>query len=456
MGRPSWILLGTALALAPPLQAVATTYYVRQTVGDDSHDGTSPETAWLHIAKLSGAMHAGDVAYVGPGLYREQITVLNDGTADKRISFIADPSGQRSGDPPGVVMITGAEPMDTSTFVADDAPGVYTAPFSRPVWGLVEMDGDQSRYWRVKSTQGLPQPEGVTELDMVAQRPSSFYYDEKAKILLVHTSDDKLPATHEMEILARDHGIGMEGKHYVTVMGFTFRHMVDAGIGFYNASGDVIAIDNTSYGSRQGIRAHGTHIAVVGNTLFRNENSGVYFLLQSTNSFVVRNAMYENIKGVRWSSQSANGTAVDNTLFDNQQAGISIESADHIILRHNKVVNNGQTQLNVLQAEYASDDNCFANGGSDQLIADLPFVGRYRTLADYQRGVHQDVSSREGGCGPLPDKVDVHKLDAEARGYADRARRILSGAKEGAGEPKAAPVEEAPAARGWLQRLLGR
>src|SRR3989442_9480745 len=104
-------LLAAVLLALLPLEAIATTYYVRQTVGDDAHDGTSPETAWQHIVKLSAAMHAGDIAYIGPGLYREQITVLNDGAPDNRITFIGDATGQRSGDPPGVVMISGAEPI---------------------------------------------------------------------------------------------------------------------------------------------------------------------------------------------------------------------------------------------------------------------------------------------------------------------------------------------------------
>jgi len=92
-------LLAAVLLALLPLEAIATTYYVRQTVGDDAHDGTSPATAWQHAAKLSAAMHAGDVAYIGPGLYREQITVLNDGAPDARIAFIADTTGQRTGDP---------------------------------------------------------------------------------------------------------------------------------------------------------------------------------------------------------------------------------------------------------------------------------------------------------------------------------------------------------------------
>src|SRR5437667_9851224 len=109
------VLLAAGLMVLLPLEAIAATYYVRQTVGDDSHDGTSPETAWQHIGKLSAAMQAGDIAYIGPGLYREQITVLNDGAPDKRITFIADRTGQHTGRPPSGAMSTAAETLHRSS-----------------------------------------------------------------------------------------------------------------------------------------------------------------------------------------------------------------------------------------------------------------------------------------------------------------------------------------------------
>src|SRR5437879_5427731 len=233
-----------------------------------------------------------------------------------------------------------------------------------------------------------------------------------------------------MEHLDRDSGIRVAEKHYVTVMGFTFRHMTDGGITFYSAS-DGVAVNNTSYGSRQGIRVYGhaTNITAYGNTLFRNENCGIYFAAGSTNGLVIGNTMYENIKGIRWSSQSANGTAVDNAVFENHEYGISIEHADHALLQRNSMVNNETGQFSTFEGAYSSDDSCFANGGPDQLLAALIFVGQYRTLADYQHARRQDLSSREGDCGPLPAKVDVHKLHEETKSYAERARRILSGAE---------------------------
>jgi parallel beta-helix repeat protein len=406
------------------------TFYVRQTIGDDANDGISPETAWRHIFKLSSAMHAGDTAYIGPGLYREQITVLNDGTAENRLTFIADTTGRHTGDPPGVVMITSAEPVDENIFVPYSSPGVYKAQFSdHRVFGAVEMDGLQYRYNRVTQTKEYL-VDKMPPVDVVAKFPSSFFFDEEAKVLYIHTSDGKHPNTHELEIMRRLNGISMVGKHYITIIGFTFRHMGDAGINFFTGSGNGVAINNMVYGSRCGIRVRSaTNIMVYGNTLFRNENSGIYFLSQSVNGLAIGNIGYENIKGIRWGSKSVKGMAIDNTLFDNHEAGISVEDTNDVLLRRNNMVNNKRFQFLVIQSEFSSEGNCFERGNPEQLTADFFFTDRYKSLSEYQKAKHQDLYSREGNCAPLPEKVDVRKLHEETMAYAERARKILSESK---------------------------
>jgi parallel beta-helix repeat protein len=379
-------------------------------------------------------MSAGDTVYVGPGLYREQVTVMNDGTPEGRLAFIADTTGQHTGDPPGVVIITGADPADESIFAPRSVPGVYEAAFAYPVAGVVEMDGPQFRYRRARdTTEHLI--DKLSELEAVEKLPSSHFYDEESTVLYIHTSDGQPPTRHEIEIIRRGNGIGMFGKHYVTVIGFTFRHMGDAAISFFKGSSDGIAIDNTSWGGRQGIRVYNaSNILIYGNTLFRNDNSGVYFAAQSNDGVAIDNAAYENIKGIRWSSRSSNALAIGNTVFDNREAGIAIEDVDHVVLRHNTMVDNHQYQLMAMRSAYSSESNCFQKGSLEQLTADFVFTDHYRTLAEYQRGKHQDLHSQEGGCGPLPARVDVRKLHAETMAYAERARRILSGSLENRGE----------------------
>ncbi len=415
------------------------TFYVRQTVGNDSNDGLSPETAWQHISKLSGAMRAGDTAYVGPGLYREQITVYSDGTAENRLTFIADASGQHTGDPPGTVMIAGADPVDTAIFTPSSAPGVYTAHFPNyAVLGVVEMDGPQYRYILVRSKKELPPGTPLSDkypLDVIEKTPSTFNYDADTQTLCIHTSDGKPPSAHEIELLRRSSGFLLFGRPYITVIGFTFRHMGDAGIDFWRGAKEGVAINNTAYGSRQGIRVlESPNVLLYGNTLFRNENCGAYFLRQSFNALAIGNICYENVKGLRFSSESLNGFVIDNMLFDNSERGLAIESADRVHAQRNRLANNAKSQLLVLGATYASEDNCFDNAKPEQLTADFSLFSfspeHYKTLLDYQKAKRQDLNSREGSCGPFPKKIDVHKLHEETTTYAERARKILKEMEE--------------------------
>jgi len=438
----STFVLVTSRAQEPQEPAASTTpakvkkgtkFYVRQTVGDDSNDGKTPQTAWKSISKLSKAMHAGDTAYVGPGLYRDKIMVLNEGSPDARITFIADSTGQHTGDPPGVVMITGADPIDESIFVRH-SERVYKAKVSPPVVGLTEMDGPQYRYNRVTQTREFL-VDKMPGVNIVAKYPSSFFYDQENQMLYMHTTDGKPPNTHEIEIIRRIAGIStLEGPRHITVIGFTFRHEGDSGIYFFKETGDGVAINNTVYGSRQGIRAYNSvHISLYGNTLFRNENSGAYFLQQSTNGQFINNVAYENVKGVRWGSQSVNGVAIGNTLFDNLEAGISLEDISGAVLRDNQLSNNKDSQLKILlEAEYDSDNNCFQNGNAEQSVShfsNVAFYDRQKTLPEYQKVKGRDVHSREGGC-QIPQKIDVRKLHSDSTSYADRARKLMSESTE--------------------------
>lgn len=434
-----WILrlvVASGLFLLLCANAFGATYYVRETVGEDSKDGTTPATAWRHLTKLWN-LQPGDTAYVGPGLYRDAIEVQNSGTPDARITFIADSTGKYTGDPPGRVMVTGAEPVDEKIFTPSKSPGVYSAPVSYQVLGVTEMDSSESRYEAARITKEHL-VDKLTELQVVEKLPSHFFYDDATRTLHIHTSDGRPPATHEIELFRRGNGFMLKDKHYVTVIGFTFRHMGDAGINFFKGSGDSAALFNTSYGSRQGIRVYGaTNILVYGNTLFRNENCGVYFAAGSVNGAVLRNVAYENVKGIRWGSGSGNAVALENILYDNRDAGISIEETAAVTLRSNVLAGNHKAQLIGVHPKFVSDDNCFERTDPQQLLADFypyPLNDRFKTLHEYQEVRGQDLESRENGCRERPEKLDVHKMHADATSYRERALQILGSA--GSAPPK--------------------
>ncbi|MHC4090361.1 MAG: right-handed parallel beta-helix repeat-containing protein [Planctomycetota bacterium] len=434
MRQVSWLPI-LVLSILPVLPTTATEpaeprkgriFYVRQTVGDDANDGLSPDTAWQSLSMLEKGMRAGDTVYVGPGLYREMLTVANSGTADERINFIADTTGAHTGDPPGVSMIAGADVVDETIFVPQPStPGLYLAASPEQVRGVVEMDGLQYRYATARDTKEHLR-EGRSELEVVAKLPSSFFYDRDDKVLYIHTSDGRPPSTHEIELIRRNYGIVTYEKRHIAVIGFTFRHMGTAGINFENGSSNCSAINNTSYGTWQGIRVfNSTDVLVRGNTLFRNGNSGIYFLYESSHGYAIGNVLYENAKGVRWSSGSANGLALDNLAFANHEVGISVENADDIRVSGNVFVDNAISQMFVRKSRYMSEGNCFEKGGAEQLIAHLYYNERYTTLAEYQQSVNQDLGSHEG-CGRLPKKIDIHKIHADTSVYTERARAILA------------------------------
>lgn len=85
------------------------TYYVG--IGGD--DGANGTTWALRKLTLNGAENipvtAGDTVYVGPGTYREMLTVDVSGSAGSPITYIGDYSGANTNGVGGVVRITGSD-----------------------------------------------------------------------------------------------------------------------------------------------------------------------------------------------------------------------------------------------------------------------------------------------------------------------------------------------------------
>ncbi len=94
-----WLPGFAVLALCALHAEVAwgTTYYVRKT-GANSNSGTAPSAAFLTVDKAANVAVAGDIVYVGAGVYNESVTPTNDGTAGALIQFIADTTGVKTGD----------------------------------------------------------------------------------------------------------------------------------------------------------------------------------------------------------------------------------------------------------------------------------------------------------------------------------------------------------------------
>lgn len=92
-----------------------TTYYVGLG-GNDANDGLSWANRKL---TLNGAedipVAAGDTVYVGPGTYREQLTVDVSGSSGSPITYIGDYTGANTDGVGGIVRITGSDDDQSAT-----------------------------------------------------------------------------------------------------------------------------------------------------------------------------------------------------------------------------------------------------------------------------------------------------------------------------------------------------
>jgi parallel beta-helix repeat protein len=143
----------------------------------------------------------------------------------------------------------------------------------------------------------------------------------------------------------------------------------------------------------------------------------------------VSNIAYENAKGVRYGDRSE-GMTIDNTVFDNHAAGISAEASCNVLLRGNTMVNN-EYQLLAIRSKVSLDGDCYQKGSPKQYTVAFHRSDEYYELTEHEKARQKDLRSREGNCGPLPEKIDVRKLHEETMNYTDRARKILSESKAG-------------------------
>ncbi len=92
--------------------------YVRLS-GSDTNDGTSPASAWRTIGKAASSVTAGQTVYVGGGSYLESVALTIDGTVNAPIAFVADVSGEWTGDA-GLVVLDGQGATETLALDGSD------------------------------------------------------------------------------------------------------------------------------------------------------------------------------------------------------------------------------------------------------------------------------------------------------------------------------------------------
>ena len=134
--------LPPADAAAIPSSQAASELWVDAGGGHDGNDGLSPTTALRTIQEAAARAQPGTTVRIMPGVYRETVRPLRDGTGDAPIAYVAEAG-------PGTVFVRGSEPSSSLVWhqlsrdhdpigLPDgvDPTNIYYADLS--AWGLAD------------------------------------------------------------------------------------------------------------------------------------------------------------------------------------------------------------------------------------------------------------------------------------------------------------------------------
>lgn len=103
--------------------------YVR-TSGKDANTGADPDNALRTISKAASIVRSDYKVIVGPGTYREGVTTSAVGTAPQGLTFLADTTGQQTGDAAGPVVLDGQGTGDGAGFNLFNSGGTLIDGFT--------------------------------------------------------------------------------------------------------------------------------------------------------------------------------------------------------------------------------------------------------------------------------------------------------------------------------------
>ena len=165
------------------------TYFTAKT-GDDAADGRSATTAFATVSKGVSVLKPGDTLTILPGEYHESVVARVSGTPEAPITIRAQYPGSvlLRGD----VDVTGFERVQGLSYT-------YSLDFKQRVEGVAE----RSTFLIYRYQPSIAE---------VERNNGSFYQDEEAGRLYVHTTDSQSPEQHALSVsVTRKHGFLLRG-----------------------------------------------------------------------------------------------------------------------------------------------------------------------------------------------------------------------------------------------------
>ena len=271
----------------PPIDLLPGSIFVA-TTGNDANPGTKAEPLRT-IQKAANAAKPGDVISVAAGVYRERIIFPNSGTAAARITFQGEPGA----------IINGAD--ITTGWTASGCVGTYqknSASFGYTPHTLIWNDKQivwQSDSWGVsRGTADICRDSSQTSfwggrLGLAGNVTGMTY---------IRKSDNSNPNTDTVEIAPKEIGvIGLIGKSYITVRGFTIKNGYDCA------------------------RLDGGGNHIIEHNVIQGCVNGVHLIGASANNLVRDNSITQNYIYTDYGHPRSRSTADANALDNNRMIG---------------------------------------------------------------------------------------------------------------------------------------
>jgi hypothetical protein len=176
--------------------------------------GTAPGSPLRTIQRAADLAQAGDLVLIGPGVYRESVSVPRSGTAAQPIVFRGDGGG---------AILDGADAaLVSGGSWTPGAGGVYSLV---PGFATGHVVTERGRLFRYESLAELAA--------LAAGAPGGFFHD--GTTLHVKFADASPPAAHQMHVARREDGIFVDQRAFVRVENLEIRHFGagDFGKGVY-------------------------------------------------------------------------------------------------------------------------------------------------------------------------------------------------------------------------------
>ena len=170
--------------------------------GDDDGGDGSQGSPYATVARGVQAAQAGDTVLIHAGVYHEEITMTQGGTANQPITITA------AGD--GDVILDGADSaLKDAAAWTDEGGALYSA--AAPETRYVAVDG--VRLWRYESREDLEALSIGTD--------GGFWFGQGR--VYVRLPGDGAPSIHEIQVSTLGRAFWLEGAPYVVITGLTIR-----------------------------------------------------------------------------------------------------------------------------------------------------------------------------------------------------------------------------------------